>query len=678
LTPNVDRNLPPETWITAAPMDTLTAKDPQLRPIVGDPTIHIIPVLFHMYWAGSDADGSVAGFYFAVTETTTTPDVLTHVVPSLPGPKARDYRFTAKTDTTFIFNVSETSPDRQHAFYIYAVDNRGKPDPTPATFFFTANDRFPPIPLITVAQAIGKVYGWEGGSYSNGQLTGGRLVAHDDVRNFTDKNIRNTVARDTGSVNAILRFKWQAKLGVAGSSVKKNCYQLEEPDFLCVPPQVDSVNYASGFAAGLKLFTLRTVDQAGGAADSTRRFNLNYMPDTWFSGPDPYDTRYFSQTQNRDGSGDRWYITLASLLSTPQGMVGTLMSPDSFKVLPALRQPRKTFFEIYNGKLYAHVEGDTVHMGSWVLFYNGGYDKDSRYRVRVDLGPPGDPGLPWLQPGGSDSTDYPVLLPRPENGSPVGFRSQVVLSTDVSGQQTNFAQTGMYPIYQPSSVFRNLNIGGYWPMFLSGKAYALGRAEDGDGQVDTKVEDARTLAELVDHMGGTPAEHELRDREIITYYVNRSPFLMTSDGTFLPKPDGSTTYTGPIWSLKLPSDDVDPYDPSEVNRKVGGPTPNKVLRYKLTVLGKSVYTDRDTTFIYDPQTTTSPYYFNSPTPPGFFTVPCYLKGGAVKIRVELCDCIDCERVSGQGRCVTRDFNATYVRTCPEPASISSPDRVGIR
>jgi len=62
LTPNIDRNLPPETWITAAPMDTLTVKDPQLRPITGDPTVHVIPVRFHMYWAGSDADGSVVGF----------------------------------------------------------------------------------------------------------------------------------------------------------------------------------------------------------------------------------------------------------------------------------------------------------------------------------------------------------------------------------------------------------------------------------------------------------------------------------------------------------------------------------------------------------------------------------------------------------------------------------------
>lgn len=675
LTPNIDRNIAPETWITAAPMDTLTAKDPKLVVIPGDPTVHKIPIRFHMYWAGSDADGSVVGFYYAVTETTTVKDPLTNTVPSLPGPKARDYHYTTKTDTTFIFNVTESSPDRQHGFYLYAVDNQGKADPTPASFVFTANDKFPPIPIIEVAQSVGKVYSYDRGSYSNGQLVGGELVAYDDIKNFTDKSIRNTVARDTGAVNARLRFKWRAQLGVAGSVVNRYCYRLEEPAFVCVPPQVDSVNYASGFSSGLKLFTLRTVDQAGGASDSTRRFNLNYMPDTWFSGPDPLDARYF--TQSRDASGDRWYIPLSQVLSAPQGISGTLMSPDSFKVLPLHRQPRKSFFEIYNGKLFAHLEGDTVHMGSWVLFYNGGYDKDSKYAVRVD---PLDPALPWRAPGGLDSTNYPVLLAGPENGSPVGFRSQVVLSTDLFGQQTNFAQSGMYPIYQPTSVFRNLKIGGYWPMFLSGKAYALGRAEDGNGQVDTKVEDARTLAEFVDQGGGSQDVRDLRDREVMTYYVNKSPFLITWDPSFKPRLDGSTVYTGPLWSLNLPSDDVDPYDPNEVSRQVGGPTPNKVLRYKLSVLGKSIDTGRDTTFVYDPGGLYSPYYFNSSTPPsGFVTVPTYLAGGAVKIQVQLCDCIDCERISGQGRCVTLNFNATYVRTAPAvPAASTSPDRGGNR
>src|SRR5580765_4026108 len=122
LSPNVDRNRAPETWIVAAPQDTITVKDPSSGQ-AGKPTVGTIPVRFHMYWAGSDQDGAVVGFYWAVVETVTTPPEGFNELPQLPGPKAVDYKFTPRSDTTFIFNVSEASPDRQHAFYIYAVDD---------------------------------------------------------------------------------------------------------------------------------------------------------------------------------------------------------------------------------------------------------------------------------------------------------------------------------------------------------------------------------------------------------------------------------------------------------------------------------------------------------------------------------------------------------------------------
>lgn len=675
LTPNIDRNVAPETWITAAPVDTLTPRDAQGRPLPVDPTLSVIPVRFHMYWAGSDPDGNVVGFYYAVTETTATPDPLTGVVPPLPGPKPRDYHYTTRTDTTFIFNVTEGAPDRQHAFFLYAVDDKGKADATPARFWFTAIDKFPPTPIFEIARATGTIYQYEGGSYVNGQLVGGTLVAHPDIKNFTDQSIPRTTVRDSGAVNASLKFKWHAQLGIAGSFVKKYCYRLEESDFQCVTPNVDSVSYGSGFAAGLKLFTLRAVDQAGGARDSTRRFTLNYMPDTWFSGPDSLDSRF---VQNRDpATGDYRYINLAGVdMTTWPGLDGTMMSKDSLKVLPLHRQNRKTFFEVYNGRLYARSEGDTVHMNSWVLFYNGGYDKDSKYAVRVD---PLDPALP---PPAERPND-PVIVPGPENGSPVGFRTQVVLDTDVNGQQVNFAQSGLTPIYEPASVFRSTTIGGYWPMFLSGKAFALGRAEDGDGLVDRQVEDSRVLVSLYDAGGGSDYERHLREREIMTFYVNKSPFLLTTDPSFSPKLDGSTVFTGGIWNsgqlhnMNLPSNDSDPYDSRDANRKVGVPTASKVLRYKITVLGKDFTTNRDTTFVWNPGTPEAPFYFwqqNTPVPPGLFIVPPYIAGGPVKVQVELCDCVDCEHIGGQGRCITTTINATYDRTYPAPAAAISPDR----
>src|SRR5262245_53974448 len=96
LAPNVDTNKPPETWITAAPQDTISYRDPNGQPRTTP--IGTIPVRFHMYWAGSDQDGAVAGFYYAVVETIPVPPPGLSL-PSLPGPKPRDYRFTAKTDS---------------------------------------------------------------------------------------------------------------------------------------------------------------------------------------------------------------------------------------------------------------------------------------------------------------------------------------------------------------------------------------------------------------------------------------------------------------------------------------------------------------------------------------------------------------------------------------------------
>src|SRR6266571_4189421 len=84
-----DNNQAPETWITSAPQDTITVKDKDGKPIVALPGT--IPVQYHLYWAGSDVDGTVVGFYYAVVETiTTVPTGL--LLPNLPGPKARDYR----------------------------------------------------------------------------------------------------------------------------------------------------------------------------------------------------------------------------------------------------------------------------------------------------------------------------------------------------------------------------------------------------------------------------------------------------------------------------------------------------------------------------------------------------------------------------------------------------------
>src|SRR5438034_857092 len=156
LSPTGDRNRAPETWITGAPQDTITIheRDGTQTP----PVVRKVPTRFHMYWAGSDVDGAVVGFYWAVVETLPQAPEGTSGIPPLPGPRTSQYRYTTRTDSTFSFNVSEFSPDRRHAFYIYAVDDKGRADPTPARFTFDALDRFPPLPVFDVSEGTGQFF----------------------------------------------------------------------------------------------------------------------------------------------------------------------------------------------------------------------------------------------------------------------------------------------------------------------------------------------------------------------------------------------------------------------------------------------------------------------------------------------------------------------------------------
>src|SRR5512132_1353490 len=85
LTPNIDRNAAPETWISAAPQDTLTTRNPDGTPHA--PEIGTIAVRFHPYWAGADLDGEISGFYYAVVETLPLPPPGLTEKPPLPGPK---------------------------------------------------------------------------------------------------------------------------------------------------------------------------------------------------------------------------------------------------------------------------------------------------------------------------------------------------------------------------------------------------------------------------------------------------------------------------------------------------------------------------------------------------------------------------------------------------------------
>jgi hypothetical protein len=663
MTPNIDRNEAPETWITAAPLDTLTIKDKFGRPVT-DPTKPAepttIPVRFHLYWAGSDKDGAVSGFYYAVVETTTDQ---TEGVQPLPGPKPGQYSFTTKTDTTFVFTVSELFPDRQHVFFIYAVDNQGKPDPTPARFMFNANDKFPPRPIIGPQDA------WATGRTVTLTFTGEPDPMPVVPRYITDTLAANTLPTDTVPAYSRLDFRWHGEITQPGTSIAGYRYKLDETQLQEADAATTTVSYGTGLpgsadvAPGLKIFTLKALDQSGGAGTTRRRFIMNYVPDTWWAGPDPslfpvstdleYNSHSLDVTSWPSGVGTSFTFANGALLPA-----GSSFGPDSLAYRPSKRSPqnwgaRGTFYEIYKDRLYARSEGDTVHMNSFVVLWNGGYDKDSRYipRVTTDTAGPTDPRL---RHSNNDVVTGAVVEAAGLVGSPIGFRSLIVNRLTPLGLRSIPAQTSIYPVYEPASVYRAARIGGYWRMFQAGKAYAVARAEDADGGLDNSVKEPVSLADAVDEGGGTPADRLVRN-EVLVFYVDKAPALVkTGFPQFLPTEGQSIS--SPQWDFRLRGMDLDPYDPGDPSPPKGGPTSTTVIRFKITLYGHSVVNpDSAISWTYYPRPGV-PYILEGTDVelsfiPGGSMAANPFASGPIRVSIQICDCVDCEGAPGQGRCV---------------------------
>jgi hypothetical protein len=654
LTPNIDRNQAPETWITAAPFDTVTIKNDRGNPI-GFPFPGTIPVRFHLYWTGSDKDGAVSGFYWAVVETLPRAAEGQFFLPNLPGPKPQDYHYTTKTDSTFIFQVAEDIPDRQHAFFIYAVDNLGKPDPTPARFIFNALDRFPPIPIIDECRCIGSVYSLN---------AGGGVTPHPDTVYVTDVDNRaQPIPRDTCSATSWIHIRWHGQPQIPQSVVTGFRYKLDEPQFVEVGPEVLGADYHTGIppdtippSPGLKIFVLRAIDQALGTRDSTRRFQLNYAPETWWSGPD-----INSSSLTTKPNGERYLWLPPGKLTTP--VAGSLMSDDSVKIMPAYRARqtdyrKNTFFEIWKDTLWARTEGDTVHFNSWVIVHNGGFDRDSRYGVRVSP-LARDPNFFPDFPGG------PVLTPGPPNGSAIGFRSLLVMSMTPEDTRSGFAQTGLYPIFDPNDVFNKPEIAGYQPILNAGRAVMPAQAEAADGDRDKRVQnccsDGRALVLSIENGTATPDERGLRD-QVLTFYTDYPPYFVTSSPLFRPRTSVVDTFNTNLWDLRLVANDDDPWS-FQTSQGIGGPSTVLTLRRTLTVHGKD---DLGNDFVFqDPVQYLNLQNIN-------LLVPTGLAGGLCTLEVELCDCDKCEENPGTGRCITLQIPVYYKKPPPaQPASMTS-------
>ncbi len=641
LSPNIDRDRAPETWITAAPPDTVSVRnrDGTATP----PKIYSVPTRFHLYWAGSDADGTVVGFYWAVVETLPQPAEGTSLIPPLPGPRASQYRFTTKTDSIFSFNVSEFSPDRQHAFYIYAVDDKGKGDPTPARFIFNALDRFPPLPVFDVSAATGK---------HAIVSVHGTVTLQDVVVPITDSLVQTSGAppKDTIPAQARIDFVWHGEPTITGNYAVRYKYKLDEPAFVVVDSSVHRVSYNTGVGndrvtPGTKVFTLRAIDAAGGARSGsqevTRYFQVNEDPITWFAGPDsnliPLSDNY---------SVGRRYQTMPSWTNFPSGG-GSLLSCDSLYYWPSERQERKTFWEIYSDKLFLRAENDTVDMNGIIVVQPGGRDYDSDYRVNVNANFPDADTV-------TCSGEIPrALRPSGQTGSPIGFRflSAEVLSFS-TGLPSQPSPSALFPFLDAASTGVQRKINGYTWFTQSGRVAFILRSVDGDGAQDSRLPDAYNsllLADGVDSGSDTdPYDVALRRQAILTFYVNRAPYFDVGSPLFKPKPpqyNGGANWTEPdrVLRLNLLSKDPDPYDPSSPPNGPGGPSASTVLRTRVTVRGTDA-SGVDTSY-------TAPVQFVAQYNIDLPTEAPYITGRNLRLTIQLCDCANCEQTPGTGRCV---------------------------
>lgn len=248
---------------STAPVDRDKAPETVLVGVPGDSTTTVYRV--HLYWDGVDPDGEVVGYDWTITD-------------SLP-PKSGvlEYRRTVRTDSVFTFPVQEHQAILGHRFYVRAVDNEGKPDPTPAWTFFAVRDNCIPVTVFTRTEGIDSV---------------------GNIRQITSSNIR--APAETLAAGSSVRFSWRGSdcdrvLRADGTvdtvgKVTGFTYKLSplEPDYLggtlSDTAKIFTPIDLKKFANSVFVMYVRSTDDAGLSQldPSVRAFVWNYDPQTYF------------------------------------------------------------------------------------------------------------------------------------------------------------------------------------------------------------------------------------------------------------------------------------------------------------------------------------------------------------------------------------------------------------
>ncbi len=298
-------NHPPETYITGAPQEGFGGQ------------FH-----FHVFWTGTDRDGHVERFVWALTDSTIQDpeteedDEDTRFNPAEFSQTLEIGHWTTRTDTVFDFQIgngSITSADK--TFHIVAVDDRGDFDRTPARLYFLSNALGAPYidfysdveqtpatrfaDFDTIGYAHPYEFTWAGGT--------------PNINSYTEAQLAQT---DTlPPLDGLFGFKYRLPLDVICDDISQDCWQpaVLNPQTNRLESYYSEVNHLqftsdnSGsdvfhrrLSPSVHTLLVNTVDVAGveiPVAEQPLNFVINYDPDTrilrnesdpWYDEDDPF------------------------------------------------------------------------------------------------------------------------------------------------------------------------------------------------------------------------------------------------------------------------------------------------------------------------------------------------------------------------------------------------------
>lgn len=325
--------------------------------------------------------------------------------------------------------------------------------------------------------------------------------------------------RDTIPVGAVLKdVRWRRGHALEAEALANGAPEPldEQPEFA----GADGGAHDEPLPVGVRSLTLRAPKRLGNV-NVTVFIHVGFSPRfAWFAGPDP---ERFPPSRDGDGRAVEvldWRTFATSPAWPPDGRA--YFGPDSLAFLPSARRPvhddfgRRTFYELWQDRIYARSEGDTVHRGSMVVVPLGGYDRDSRYVPRI-----GDPGNTLPAGYASQPELYPLLRAQGLRASPSGFRYTPRIKLP-NGHILLGSQSTEFPLWDVTSVFHLPVVACYAPSAVAGKAYLSIAGEDADGLVGGVRGDVVAIADRVDAGGGSPQDR-LDRRSILTYHVREAP-----------------------------------------------------------------------------------------------------------------------------------------------------------